>query len=1225
MNHLQVQKVDNRHMNINRTKLLRLIAFVLANIMILTTPVQAFASTYSMGVEIYAEDNDAIQSSIEKEDDFEVGTSVLDGENDSYEQTPIMDIDDSTLDQNTSETVSIILSHNTLELERATTAALTALAYNSVGEIVDTEIDWSSNDSNIVEVDGDGMITAKSAGQTVIAASCGEASAECIVTVVVPITGVILDRESISLQKDQSAQLIASVQPIDITDTAEFYWSSSDENIVVVDDTGKITGKKAGQATIKVECDEFFSQCIVTVTAPIISVSLDRSEVFLKKNQKINLKTTISPTDTTDDITLVWSSNDSRVATVNADGIVTGLNAGQAEIKVEDNKHTVKDVCIVKVSSEEWYTGWRLLNGNWYYYDSDGNIQTGWQQVSGKWYYLGSDGTMRKGWQKISEKWFYLDSSGARVTGWLCIGKTWYYLNADGVMQTGWQNVSDKWYYLNNSGAMQIGWIVVGGIRYYLEKSGELQTGWIKWNGSWYYYDANGNRKTGWQQVSGKWYYLNSNGVMQIGWLRLDNKWYYLKSGGDRAVGWLKLGKIWYYFKTDGVMVTGWLKLGSSWYYLNSSGAMATGWTRIGGVWYYLKDDGAMVTGWLKLGSTWYYLSSSGAMATGWLKLGNAWYYLQNSGAMVTGWLKLGNNWYYLDGSGAMATGWLKVAGLWYYFDGNGVMQAGNSSGPLTFRSGNVFRMKSCEGISMNGNQMTVSLRVARNNTLESLSSVFYIVMLNSTGTELLEVAVGNVTKGDSFQINATFNSSDYFRTMMMSQYAIAVKTGYSYQVISDMRFLENPDITVSADKDFKDKYWGYYENYKVTSKKGIQGVHSIYTEDLKAQHLLLNVDIQDLIWIRPASGYVPYNYKGKTYYFSDLIALKKTVYDLHGWGSKEGNSYGENHTRNVTLVLLLSWKYDELSYLIHPKARNKGAAPYYAMNMLDTNARETYEALFCYLGEEFGQMKERVNNWTLGNEVNSCNAWNYSGGMSLEECVKNYAQAFQLLNQGIKRTANSPRLFISLDHCWNAADAGHGGKEFLDQFAEYMNQTAPKIKWNVNYHPYSQPLNNCTYWNDYSNTTDSVNTRYISMRNIQVLTTYLGTLESKYGIASNSIRVILGEIGYSGSGGNSNAEKYQAAALGYGYYIAMFNKRIDSYIIRAYLDDSAETAAGLYLGLRRKDSAQTAKESYDVYKNLDGAQSLEKMNAYLSLIGISSWQNVISGFDAGELPAKSF
>lgn len=542
----------------------------------------------------------------------------------------------------------------------------------------------------------------------------------------------------------------------------------------------------------------------------------------------------------------------------------------------------------------------------------------------------------------------------------------------------------------------------------------------------------------------------------------------------------------------------------------------------------------------------------------------------------------------------------------------------------LEFYPGVLLQQINCAVLSYDGNSIIVTIRTNRDSALESMDGILGIAMLNSSGTDLLEWTEGAATKSGKLTVNAEFFSNDSFRTEAMGKYAIAVKNGSSVIVISDSMYLSNPDIFASKEESFKDKYMGYYEGYKITSKKGIQGVSMSYTEDLRVQHVLLNVDIADMVSTSPAAGYVSYVYKGQTYYFQDLIALKDTIYDLHGWGSTDGNAYGENHTRAVTLNLLLSWD-DSLSYLIHPSARSKGAASYYALNMAEECARNTFEALFCYMGEELGQYKERVTNWTLGNEVNSCRAWNYSGSMSLEECVENYAEAFQLLYQGVKRTAGSSRIFISLDHCWTAADAGHSGKAYLDAFASYMNKTAPSMQWNVNYHPYSQPLSRNDFWNDYSNTTDAADTRYISMRNIQILTDYLGTLETQYGKGSGSIRVIIGELGFSAAGGNSGQENEQAAALGYGYYKAMFNTRIDAYIIRAYLDDPAETSAGLHLGLRRNDGSQTAKISYDVYQNLDTDQSLNYMNQYLGVIGIGSWESAISGFDASELAASDF
>ena len=140
-------------------------------------------------------------------------------------------------------------------------------------------------------------------------------------------------------------------------------------------------------------------------------------------------------------------------------------------------------------------------------------------------------------------------------------------------------------------------------------------------------------------------------------------------------------------------------------------------------------------------------------------------------------------------------------------------------------------------------------------------------------------------------------------------------------------------------------------------------------------------------------------------------------------------------------------------------------------------------------------------------------------------------------------------------------------------------------------------------------------------MKNIKVLTDYLSEIEARYGKANGSIRVIIGELGYTGKLGKGNSEAEQAAALGYGYYIAMFNTRIDIYMIRAYLDDPREMKDGLYFGLRDQEHRQ--KEAYDVYKYLDSEESLSYMNRYLPVVGIDGWEQVIPGFRAEALPSE--
>lgn len=59
-------------------------------------------------------------------------------------------------------------------------------------------------------------------------------------------------------------------------------------------------------------------------------------------------------------------------------------------------------------------TGWHKANGNWRYYDSNGNVQRGWLNDNGTWYYLeGNDGRMKTGWLYDRGHWYYLTDSGA--------------------------------------------------------------------------------------------------------------------------------------------------------------------------------------------------------------------------------------------------------------------------------------------------------------------------------------------------------------------------------------------------------------------------------------------------------------------------------------------------------------------------------------------------------------------------------------------------------------------------------------------------------------------------------------------------------------------------------------------------------------------------------------------------------------------------------------------
>ena len=355
-------------------------------------------------------------------------------------------------------------------------------------------------------------------------------------------------------------------------------------------------------------------------------------------------------------------------------------------------------VCGVKLYDEEipytvylGWTGWRLVNGGWYYGDSAGYALIGTHAVDGVVYHFGDTGEMVSGWKELNGKWFHATTSGAlSYGGWEKIGGVWYYFRENGEMATGWVNDRGTWYYLRDNGSMAVGWVQDNGKWYYTDKNGAMRTGWLKDGNIWYYLADDGHMVTegsgfrpsgetgiGWVQDGGRWYYVGNNGGMATGWLWDGENWYYLDKNGAMVTGWLKDGKTWYYLHADGKMATGWLNDGGVWYYLRDSGAMATGWLLDNGDWYYLNSNGAMQTGWVKDAKKWYYLQPDGKMATGWITDGGLIYYLRESGAMATGWICVDDYWYYMNPNGAMVTGWLKDGNTWYWLDSEGHMVTG--------------------------------------------------------------------------------------------------------------------------------------------------------------------------------------------------------------------------------------------------------------------------------------------------------------------------------------------------------------------------------------------------------------------------------------------------------------------------------------------------------------------------------------------------------------------
>ena len=77
---------------------------------------------------------------------------------------------------------------------------------------------------------------------------------------------------------------------------------------------------------------------------------------------------------------------------------------------------------------------WVQEEDGWKYYASNKAV-TGWKQVDGKWYFFNAEGVSQKWWVQDNGTWYYLEASGAlKVSQWFEVNGKWYYVDATGAL-----------------------------------------------------------------------------------------------------------------------------------------------------------------------------------------------------------------------------------------------------------------------------------------------------------------------------------------------------------------------------------------------------------------------------------------------------------------------------------------------------------------------------------------------------------------------------------------------------------------------------------------------------------------------------------------------------------------------------------------------------------------------------------------------------------------------
>ena len=214
------------------------------------------------------------------------------------------------------------------------------------------KIEYSTTNANVATVDANGLVKAVGEGRAYIYAKSADGPSDSVYVYVrksvtpqppkeVKVTNVSVDRRYLTLEEGENYTLTATVSPADATNKTINY-SSSDSRVATVDTNGNITAVKAGSAYIYAKSvDGPYAYSYVTVKAKetpqppkevkVTNVSVNRRYLTLEEGENYTLTATVSPADATNK-TVNYSSSDSRVATVDANGNITAVKAGSAYI-----------------------------------------------------------------------------------------------------------------------------------------------------------------------------------------------------------------------------------------------------------------------------------------------------------------------------------------------------------------------------------------------------------------------------------------------------------------------------------------------------------------------------------------------------------------------------------------------------------------------------------------------------------------------------------------------------------------------------------------------------------------------------------------------------------------------------------------------------------------------------------------------------------------------------
>ncbi len=239
-----------------------------------------------------------------------------------------------TVSENVVNVTDISFSKSNLELSTNDVVSLTATI--TPVNATNKGIIWTSSNNKVVKV-VNGKVTAMAEGTAIITATTKDGGKTATVNVTVkdvPVTGIAISPTILNMTiGDKAQQLVATIAPINASNKG-VTWKSSNNSIASVDSKGKVTAVGVGTTTITATTKDGGKIATVTinVSKPIEASSVSVSgPTSVVEGKTITLSALVKPNNTVNKA-IKWSSSDTSIATVNSNGVVSGIKSGEVTI-----------------------------------------------------------------------------------------------------------------------------------------------------------------------------------------------------------------------------------------------------------------------------------------------------------------------------------------------------------------------------------------------------------------------------------------------------------------------------------------------------------------------------------------------------------------------------------------------------------------------------------------------------------------------------------------------------------------------------------------------------------------------------------------------------------------------------------------------------------------------------------------------------------------------------